>query len=643
MKEQKRKKDAEKQKNAKLLSGYSQEELDEIANEVQNDFLGRQQERKPYEAQWLLNLNFLLGNQYCAISPNGEVTDYDKQFFWQEREVYNHIAPLIESRISKLNRVRPSMTVVPASTDENDCYTAKVSKKILDSCKNKFCLSEMVSDVTLWSEITGTSFYKVVWNSNLGAVIGQTENGEEIREGEIEITVCPPYEIYPDNFCVSSLDDCKSIIHAKAYDAETIKDIWGVEVRGQDLNVFSLDSVSNVGGLGFSSTVNKACAKIKKNHAIVIEKYEKPTKKYPNGRLIIVCDNQVIHISELPFINKDDGVRGFPFIKQTASEVAGNFWGVSVIERCIPVQRSYNAVKNRKHEFLNRLSMGVLTVEDGSVDTDNLMEEGISPGKILVYRQGSTPPGLLATGKVPTDFVYEEERLLQEFTLLSGVSDLMRSSGAISSNMSGVAMQLLIEQDDSRLTHTAENIRVAQKHMAEQILRLYKQFAVMPRLNKLIGTDGSVDMFYFKSSDISSDDVIFETENEMGETLAQKRSMVFDLLNAGLLSDDEGKLSSSMKVKVLDLLGFGIWQGAQDLSSLQVKKADNENIMLSKNTNILPTEIDDNKIHLNEHIAFMLSNEFDKLKERQPEIEKLFLEHIRAHKMIESQTQEIQK
>ena len=42
--------------------------------------------------------------------------------------------------------------------------------------------------------------------------------------------------------------------------------------------------------------------------------------------------------------------------------------------------------------------MGVLMVEDGSVDTDNLEEEGLSPGKILVYRQGSVKPQLMESG-----------------------------------------------------------------------------------------------------------------------------------------------------------------------------------------------------------------------------------------------------
>ena len=57
-----------------------------------------------------------------------------------------------------------------------------------------------------------------------------------------------------------------------------------------------------------------------------------------------------------------------------------NFFGTSVVERIIPVQRAYNTVKNRKHEFMNRMAVGVMAVEDGSVDTDDLEEEGLPPG-----------------------------------------------------------------------------------------------------------------------------------------------------------------------------------------------------------------------------------------------------------------------
>ncbi len=621
-------------KNNAKKPTLTQLELTELAKEVQKDFLVRSEERKPFEAQWQLNLNFLLGNQYCSIAPNNDVIDYDKQYFWQEREVYNHIAPILEARMSKLIRVQPSMTVVPASNDDKDINTAKVSKKIVDAVRHKLNLSDITQSATLWSEITGSVFYKVMWNSSLGGIVAEDENGELIHEGDVEVCVCPPYEIYPDNNSANSISDCKSIIHARSYDVGDIELKWGIKVEGKDIDVFSLDNVSNVGGLGYYSKVNKVTAKTKKNNAIVIEKYEMPTKEYPNGRLIIVCEDKVLYIGELPYINKTDEQRGFPFVQQSSLKVSGNFWGTSIIERCIPIQRAYNAIKNRKHEYLNRLSMGIVTVEDGAVDIDNLVEEGMSPGKIIVYRQGSNPPALMSTGKVPSDFAQEEDRLLQEFILLSGVSDLMRSSSAITSNISGVALQLLIEQDESKLTHTAENIRNAQKEMASQILRLYKQFSVGKRTLKLIGVDGSVDMFYFSNNDISSDDIVFETENEMNETISQKRSMVFELLNAGLLQDENGKLSNSMRLKVLDMLGFGMWQGSQDITSLHSKKADGENIEMLKGNKVEVSEIDDNTIHINQHIAFMLSSEYDKKVKNNKELKEIFLTHIREHKML---------
>lgn len=473
-----------------------------IVQKVQDDFRRRQQERKSFEAKWQLSMNFVIGNQYCSIGYSNDIEEYDKQFFWQEREVYNHIAPTLDIRLSKLQRVRPKMAIVPASTDENDIKTAKISKQIINAIYNKSEMSSLISQATKWSEICGTSFYKVVWNNNIGKKIGSGE--KDFYLGDVEVMVCSPFEIFPDNVCNENISDCQSIIHAKAYHINEIKNIWGVDVQGEDINVFSLDSTNQgIGGFGYTSSVSKVVADIKTNHAVVIEKYEKPTKQFPNGRLIIVAGEQLLYYGELPYINQEDGKRGFPFIKQVSIDQPSCFWGTGIVERLIPVQRAYNAVKNRKHEFLNRISMGVLTVEDGSVDLDNLEEEGLSPGKILVYRQGASAPRFMTANQVPTDFEREEEALLSEFMLISGVSDSLRNTSNYA-NMSGVALQLLIEQDDSRITTTADKIKDAIKNVAGQILRLYKQYATIPRLFKLVGANGELEIMYFSSSDISS-------------------------------------------------------------------------------------------------------------------------------------------
>lgn len=606
---------------------------EQLVQSVLKDFEERQYERKSFEGTWQLNINFFLGNQYYFISPTGDLVENGKQYFWQEKEVYNHIANIIELRQSKLSRVRPTLTVVPFSDDERDIACAKTSKKILKAVSSNLNISKILAKGTMWSEICGTVFYKVDWNNNLGKVVGLNPAGGAIKEGDVEITVVSPFEIYPDSSTYNSIEDCMSIIYARSFHKDTVKNIWGVDVDGRDIDVYSLDGLSVSGGLGYTSLSNSMAKKVKKDQVIVLEKYEKPTIEYPNGRLIIIAGDKLVYNGELPYINKAENKRGFPFIRQVSIPTPNCFWGMSVIERCIPIQRAFNAVKNRKHEFMNRLTMGILAVEDGSVDVENLEEEGLSPGKVLIYRQGANGPKMLSSDNLPIDFKNEEEALLNEFKTVSGVNDFLNQSNLSYGNVSGVALQLMIEQDDVKLSTSSEEIRYAAQEISKQILRLYKQYALLQHTSKIIGDNGNIELFYWSSSDINSEEVIFETENEINETLAQKRSMIFELLNSGLLANEDGKISNTMRGKLLEQLGFGIWEATQDIKALQTKNASKENLqLLTSGTINDPIDIDDNEVHIQEHISFILGNEFEKSKLKNPEMEKLMLEHIRKHK-----------
>lgn len=63
-----------------------------LADEIRADFERRREERRSLENGWLLNMNFLSGNQYCDISPDGETEEEDKRFYWQSRRVQPHRA-----------------------------------------------------------------------------------------------------------------------------------------------------------------------------------------------------------------------------------------------------------------------------------------------------------------------------------------------------------------------------------------------------------------------------------------------------------------------------------------------------------------------------------------------------------------------
>ena len=119
-----------------------------IVEEVVADYLARREARRSLEAQWQLNINFIMGNQYSYIAANGGINQDTKQYFWQEKEVFNQIAPIVETRISKICSNTPNVTVVPATTDEADIESAKLSKEIINSVSSRLNLPDIVKTAT---------------------------------------------------------------------------------------------------------------------------------------------------------------------------------------------------------------------------------------------------------------------------------------------------------------------------------------------------------------------------------------------------------------------------------------------------------------------------------------------------------------
>ncbi len=601
-------------KQQKKVSEY-EETLVEL---VTNEFERRRKERVKLERQWELNRNFLTGNQYCDINRRGEIVQDDKTFYWQSRGVFNHIAPIIESRLARFSRINPSVSVRPKTDDDKDVTSANVAEKLIAEAFKTADVYSVVKKVTAWSEACGTGFYKVVWNDLGGHKIAEI-NGEGVYEGEVKVVPISPFEIYPDSLAVEDIKAQKSIIHAQAMKVSDIFYKYGVQVEGEEINLFDGDSLK---GIGKSNKTDKSV----KDCAVVIEYYALPDDDNEHGRLITVASGKLLFEGVLPYVNGNGKQRTYPFIKQECVSISGSFFGAGIIERLIPVQRAFNAVKNRKHEFLNRLSMGVMTVEDGSVDVDDLATEGLSPGKVLVYRQGSKAPEMMNDSTMPNDFNEEENKLLNEFIVISGVSDVS-SSSENATLTSGSALEILVEQDNSRLLLTAESIRNSFVEIARHIIRLYAQFMADIKAVKYQDSFDKTRFFYADRNAVLSDDVYLENENELLYTTNQKKEIIFKLYSSGLLNDDKGKLRPSTKEKVLTLLGYKDLDYRKGLSRLQEEKAVGENEQI-KLVGLDIEEIDDDSIHVDEHTRYVLS-EYDDLSDEQKQ---RIYAHIKAHR-----------
>ena len=612
-------------------------ELQALADEIQKEYERRREERREIELGWRLNQNFLMGNQYCdVLMETGELIEDPEGAEWENRSVYNMIAPIVETRLAKLGRVQPGLTVRPLTEDAADISNARLATRIL---KGAYAAQEMPYKQQMaaqWAEICGSVFYKPVWNPRGGRLLGFM-GGEAVYEGDLDTAVIPAYEIFPDCCFREGVENQESIIHAKVYGVKEVETRWGVQAEGREMDVFGQDAVQLLGG-GYHPQFAGAGNGKMDDAALVIEYYERPGAQFPEGRHIIVAGGYVVHAGVLPYVNGENGKRGYPLVQQFCLTAPGRFFGCSVVERLIPLQRDYNAINNRINEYAARMTAGNLVTEQGSLVNEDLLDSGIAPGTVIEYRAGATPPGWMSVHEIPASLLARLNDMRKQFIDISGVSEMARASTTSGAISSGVALEILREQDDTRLSLTAEYIRAAVKAVGQQWLRLMRQYAVGTRLTRAAGEDmAEMAVLVWRREDLTCDDVAVDTDNELNSTPAQRRQLALELMRAGLFHDPEtGQLTRESRAHLMDIFRMGHWEQLTGVDELHRNRAQLEQAELMKGLIPRIEALDDHGLHLAEHTRFALSAEFRKLEQEAPALARALVMHAEGHRALEA-------
>ena len=586
-----------------------EEEKRRFAAELTEEYHRRRQRRRPLTVRWEMNRRFLLGDQYCDMAVVGDEA-------WlmplSGKAVYNMIAPTIETRLSKLSRVQPSLTVRPATDDADDVNAARLATMLLKSVGEELNVSDCRLKAARWAEICGSAFYKVGWDAEAGRKLTYSE----LHEGMLTMEVIPAFEIYPENEAAEGLERQANLIRAHVCSVAEIYDRWGIRVPGRRLN-------ENGDDIGIGSEVRE-------DSEVVIEWYERPSAEYPEGRYAACAGGILLKQSRLPFVNGEQGKRDFPFVQQLCMSAPGSFFGDTVIGRLIPLQRDYNALINRMNEHTARQTCGNILAEQGSLVDESLLDDGFEPGTVIEYRSGATPPQWMGVSEIPESLMQRLTMLRRDFNEVSGISDMARASAVSGSATSGVALEILKEQDDTRLTLTGENIRRAMKALAKQFLHLMRAYATAQRLMRCGSDEVEGCMRTWTGSDLSSDDVVIDTENELSSTPAQRRQLIMELMNAGLFLDpDTGTMTREARAHLMDIFRIGNWESMTDIDDLQRAAARREHQAVIEGRRPGIGEVDDHGLHISEHTRFMLSARYRSMDGHEKEIMK---EHLREHK-----------
>ena len=614
---------------------------EDIIHNVLEELEKRRGQRSSLEKQWTLNANFLCGNQYCEVRPyTGEIEQLEPVYDWLNRETFNNIAPLIQTRIANLKKINYMMKVKPATNELDDYAKAEVSTSVLQYAQKSTDFESKKDTMIYWNELCGNCFWLSWWDKDKGekfaveTIIGVGDDGIERKkeqafyQGDLDYGLITPYEVFPESIFKQGIENQRSVILEQVKSVEDIYDLYGIDVEGSSIETFELTPVASGGGLGYENTVISLGHRTAENAEKVITYFERPSKYRPNGLMIIIVgDEHLVYYGDMPYSR-------IPLIQSVCHEVPGQFFGKSVIEDLIPYQRTYNGCINSIHEYIKRLSLGNLLTEEGSIDIEEYEQHGLEPGAFLVYKTGTNPPVPVQNGSLPTEIMQERYSLKSDMEYAAGVSQLMVTGNAPQTNMSGTAIANLAEIDNTRLSLTGDHIRNSVRKLAVLWLEIYKRYATTRRVLNYVGTNNIGKALVWSCEDINSYDVEYVTENELLMSEDMQKQRFFDAYNMGLFTDNDGRIPERVKLLALEFMKIGNYTEIMNLNSLQIQAAQRENVFFENGVVPKISDFDEHEIHIEEHLRYILQMNFQILKLKKPEYAEALENHLKEHKRI---------
>lgn len=613
---------------------------EDIITKITDELERRKTEKQPLEMQWRLNANFLVGNQYCDYNPyRREIEQIEPVYDWMEREQFNMIAPLIETRIANLKKINYRMKVNPHTNELDDYAKAQTSTTLLQYLQTSTDFDVKKNTAIAWNELCGNCFWLSWWDKSAGPLYAidvqmvVDDNGVQSKkeipynQGDMDYGLLTPYEVYPESIYKQTIKAQRSIIIEQVKTIDDIYDLYGVKVDGTTVDTFQLTPVASGGGYGYESTTMTLGTRTVDNAAKVITYFERPSRKHSRGLMIIIINAEhIIYYGDLPY-------NDIPIVQMICREIPGQFFGKSTIEDLIPRQRAYNDCINRIHEYIKRVALNSIMAEDGSVDPDEYIDNYSAPGALLTYRKGSAPPSPIPNSVLPSEIMAERQQLKNDMEYIAGTSQLMVNGAVPAGVTSGTAIENLMAVDNTRLSLTADYVRNSVKDLAILWLQIYKKYATTKRIIERVGKNEVGNVLTWSREDINSFDLEYTTENELLMSEETQKQRFIDAYNMGLFADPTtGVVPERIKVRMLEAMKMGNYTEMMSVNQLQIQAAQRENAYFD--VGIIPevTEFDNHEVHLEEHERYYYQMDFQLLKRKHKDYAQAFEDHMRNHK-----------
>lgn len=514
------------------LTEIGNDDQDKLASTIESYYKKDTTSKNQLSYNWERNHLYLDGRQWLvydgSVATGGlwKRLEVSRANEFIPRPTTNYLFDVFQTLKSYLIKTKPRSTVYPNTELYQDKMAAKIGELCLEA--NWARLKEQANYEYAASclVVYGTVFKKSYWDTSelvmskvprmtqipqvdpeTGLMTGMQEvqaqdpvTGEPLYDemplGDVNTDVVEPYRIAIDPL-VNDMHKARWVMEYSVQPLAWIQEIYDKDpetspgytgrveevkeetsLAGSLKRFYQLKQSSGVkqgvgGSIGLGSTEEHIS-----NSAVVKEYYERPSRQYPNGRMVIVANGVCLYAGDSPYIGPELG-DWHPYSECRWEIVPGRFWGKSPLDNASEIQKQINSIDSVI--VLNRKTMAI---PQKLIPTSaGIVHGGWTgrPGQEIFYRDaGGQPPSVIqAHGVDPTVFQERAQRV-EDMKTITGAIDILkgdRPDGITAAS----AIEMLYEVGMGKLFPIIDRWKCMVESDQKKQLRIISKFYKEPR------------------------------------------------------------------------------------------------------------------------------------------------------------------
>ena len=514
------------------LSEVPSDDTDALTQRIESYYKKDATAKLQLSYAWQRNHLYLDGLQWLVFSGDAATgglwkrLDVSRNNEYIPRPVTNYLFDAYQTLKSYLIKTKPRSEVYPNTELYQDKMAAKIATLCLEANWAKLKEQQNWEYFASCLVVYGTCFKKSYWDTSYLTVskvprmtqipkvdpaTGLTTGMEEIQAtdpmtgepqfdemplGDVNTDVVEPYRICLDPLA-NDIHKVRWIMEYSIQPLAWIKEIYGrdpesspgftgladtveeeTNLQGSLKRFYQLKQSSGLkqqieGGTSLGSTEDHLT-----NSAVVKEYYERPSRAFPNGRMVVVANGVCLYAGDSPYVGPELG-DWHPYSECRWELVPGRFWGKSPLDNAAEIQKRLNSVDSVI--VLNRKTMAI---PQKLIPLSAGIAPGVwtgRPGQEIMYRDaGGQPPSIIPAHDIGQSVFTERAQLVEDMKTITGAIDILKGDTPDGVTAAS-ALEMMYEVGMGKLFPVLDRFKATVENDQKKQLKIIAKFYKEPR------------------------------------------------------------------------------------------------------------------------------------------------------------------